>query len=265
MTNQLMHLGFHRAKPCKALHNFIDSYWFIDAFQPANSICNEYLHPDGGFGIIFNFGNTLSFDNKTNKEMCFFDGTNTKTRLLGLSGHINAIGIRFKPSAAHAFLPVSLRDLKNETISLADAGLKNLSNLHNVLATYTSLKNKTQALDKAMFNCFDINSKPTAVDLQALRIIKNNRGLLPVEKVVQQLGMSQRKLERLFSLQVGMTPAEYSKTIRIKHARDSLKQLTMSYQDIQFNLEYFDQSHFIKQFKSVVGITPGQYRQRFIK
>jgi len=265
MTNQLKHLGFHQAKPCKALHNFIKGYWFIDALLPADLICNEYLHPDGGFGIIFNFGNNLSFDNKTNKEMCFLDGTNTKTRLIGLSGHISAIGIRFKPSAAHAFLPVSLKDLKNETISLSDAGLKKLSNLHHVLAAYTSLKDKIQALDKAMFNCFDINNKPTAVDLHALRIIKDNRGLLPVGKVVQQLGISQRKLERLFISQAGMTPAEYSKTIRIKHARDSLKQLTMSYQDIQFNLGYFDQSHFIKQFRSVVGITPGQYRQRYIK
>jgi len=265
MTNQLKHLGFHRIKPCNTLHNFIDSYWFIDAFQPANTVCNEYLHPDGGFGLIFNFGNTLSFDNKTNKEMCFFDGTNTKTRRLGLSGHINAIGIRFKPSAAHAFLPVSLSDLKNETISLPDAGLKHLSNLHHILATYTNLKDKTQALDKAMFNCFDISNKPTAIAIQALRIIKNNRGLLPVEKIVQQLGINQRKLERLFNSQIGMTPVEYSKTIRTKHARTSLKQLTMSYQDIQFNLGYFDQPHFIKQFKSVVGITPGQYRQRFIK
>jgi len=60
-----------------------------------------------------------------------------------------------------------------------------------------------------------------------------------------------------------MSPKEFSKTIRSEHARTALKQPSVSYSDIAFDLGFYDPSYFTRYFKSVVGITPGEYRKRY--
>ena len=56
MDIQLDHLGFVRIEPDRSLKDYIDSYWFIDASCHHPQGFQEYLHPDGGLGFIFNYG-----------------------------------------------------------------------------------------------------------------------------------------------------------------------------------------------------------------
>ncbi|VAW68764.1 hypothetical protein MNBD_GAMMA09-3529 [hydrothermal vent metagenome] len=258
----LQHLGFHRATPCPALAGYIDSYWFIN--RQLQKSYSEFLHPDGGMGIILNYGSNLSVDQKTLKEGCFFDGTNTKTRVIGLSGDISAIGIRFKPAATYAFISAPLHELKNKNTALSDIGKNTFSDLHCLLGESKNIKEKIKLLNIFMINNFHIDRKISSETSSALLRIKMCRGTLSINELSEQLGINKRKLERLFNLQLGMTPFEYSRNIRVQYARMCLKQKHIDYNEISHRLDYFDQSHFIKQFKFVVGITPGQYKQRYI-
>ncbi len=94
--NSLSHLGFQRFEPSVKLSAIVECYWFINSDYSINS--NEYLHPDGGMGIILNYGDTLQFDDSLNNDSCILDGTNILSRKLSLKGTLNAIGIRFKPA-----------------------------------------------------------------------------------------------------------------------------------------------------------------------
>lgn len=71
-------------------------------------------------------------------------------------------------------------------------------------------------------------------------------------------GLSTFYLNRVFSNTVGLPPHEFLNTVRIKNAKAMLaagKKIT----DTAFESGFLDQSHFYKNFKKVVGITPGQY------
>lgn len=263
VSNSLAHLGFYRVSPCRALAKIVDCYWFINTTCKVKSGYNEYLHPDGGIGIIFNYGNALTFNDKSNQSESFLDATNTRTIKLGLSGNINAIGIRFKPAGAHSFIKIPLGEIKNTSILLADIGMHSIENLYDKLQSRIGYQEKVQLIEKTLLNSLLENRKLTDVTIQACELIKGLKGMTSVNEVAIRLAVSPRKLERLFSIQLGMSPKEFSNTIRSEHARTALKQQSVSYSHIAFDLGFYDQSHFTRYFKSVVGITPGEYRKRY--
>ena len=92
----------------------------------------------------------------------------------------------------------------------------------------------------------------------ALNIILQKFGVLNVEKDLDT-GISPRQLRRLFEFYVGTTPKTFSKVVRFqnilraKPSRQSLKQ-----NKLFFDVGYYDQAHFIKEFKNFYGVTPSK-------
>ena len=69
-----------------------------------------------------------------------------------------------------------------------------------------------------------------------------------------------RQLERHFRKQIGISPKQLGKAIRLQTTLNLLlnkKSETLT--DIAYESDYFDQNHFIKDFKDLVGVTPKEY------
>ena len=262
-TKSLSYFGFRYIKPSIKLKEFIDCYWFINTSN--NQVVNstEYLPPDGGMGIILNYGDPLHYDTTPVFETCILDGTNTITRELQLGETLNAIGIRFKITGASLFLTEPLNDLKNETLLLRDAGIKNTTQLYYKLGTTKTDQAKVTVIENWLLRAIKTNKSVSHIVTTSIKLIRQHGELLSVKSIADKLGYSQRTIERLFKLQVGMSPKEYSRVLKIEYARSYIKyKKEMFFTDIAYQLNYYDQAHFINQFKSVVGITPGKYSQK---
>lgn len=95
----------------------------------------------------------------------------------------------------------------------------------------------------------------TAVDL-----IIEDRDLTKVDDLVERMSVNKRKLQRLFSQYVGVSPKAVIQRYRLNDAADHL--LTRPATDaarVAVEYGYFDQSHFIKDFKETVGKTPSRF------
>ena len=84
-----------------------------------------------------------------------------------------------------------------------------------------------------------------------------------VEILSDHAGLSGRRLARLFALEVGLTPKLYARVLRFRR----VLQLThvdrpVDWSDIAHRCGYFDQAHFIRDFKEFSGLTPGDYLAR---
>lgn len=109
--NLLPHLGFQLFAPSAKLAPYVQSYWFIQSGQQGINT-SEYLHPDGGMSIMFNYSDSLKFDDGIDVGNTLFDGAHTSSRAMHLNGQFNVIGIRFLPAGARAFLAMPLNELK---------------------------------------------------------------------------------------------------------------------------------------------------------
>lgn len=74
--------------------------------------------------------------------------------------------------------------------------------------------------------------------------------------------MNSSYLSRLFKSAVGQTFSRYVIELRIKKARELLKDKTMKINDVAAQVGYNNTSHFIQSFKKLCGCTPEEYRNQ---
>lgn len=83
---------------------------------------------------------------------------------------------------------------------------------------------------------------------------------LPLGKMAQAVNLSISRLQHLFKLETGMTPAQYRRLLRIEKARDLLETSLLSVKEIRTSVGIYERSHFEREFKKIYGSTPAEYR-----
>ena len=98
---------------------------------------------------------------------------------------------------------------------------------------------------------------------EARRIVEcimADREITRVDDVVERLGLNKRSLQRLFSQYIGVSPKWVIKRYRLHEAAEELASgQPTDFSNMAVDLGYFDQAHFIKDFKSIVGKSPAEY------
>lgn len=259
---QLAYLGFQRVVPAPVLRPYIRSYWYFCSKKSLTSYQEEYMHPTGGFGIVFNFADPVLLDRHTIKETVFLDGANTISRKMGFQGHIELLGIRFYEGGAFPFFAMPLTELRNEIAILEALARPALLDLHERMYDASSLSARITILEQwLMKRLFNGQKRHPLIPASLVKLRTGCK--LSIPDLAQELAISQRQLDRLYRSQVGMSPQKYVQLQRVETARLALKELYhRSTTELAHELGFYDQSHFIREFKAVIGMTPYQYLKR---
>lgn len=265
VTNEqtaLTDLGFQLVPPSGGLRPYIQSFWSFRRATPQLTFREEYMHPRGGFGVVFNFGDPVFLDGRLVKEPLFLDGANTLSRKMGFVGQVDMVGVRFREGGAYPFLGVPLHELR-DTFTLLDVlDRRQLLLLHARLAETAVLAQRFSLLDQWLMDRLAQGRARSLLIPPSLARLQGQAGQLPIPQLAEELAVSQRQLERLFQLQVGMTPKQYARLVRVETARLALKQHPETTTRLAVDLGFYDQAHFIREFRSVIGMTPTAYKKR---
>ena len=95
---------------------------------------------------------------------------------------------------------------------------------------------------------------------QSVEMLLQLNGQLSVDDLAAHLKINRRQLERKFLSTIGLSPKQLAKVIRLQATLKMLekKQFT-SLTSLAYENGYFDQAHFIKDFKEFTGMSPGQF------
>lgn len=100
------------------------------------------------------------------------------------------------------------------------------------------------------------------IEYTLLRIV-NQPHVISFQCVCEQIGYSQKHFINLFKEQVGVLPKQYLKIMRFQKAIVEIENRDIiHWSDFAPEHGYYDQSHFINEFKSFSGFTPGEYINR---
>lgn len=103
---------------------------------------------------------------------------------------------------------------------------------------------------------------PDTIDCIYEKII-TSAGSEPLSDLLKEYSLSERTLQRQFQKRVGITPKKLMRIVRINRIWERIKSReSIDYQDIIFEGNYFDQTHFIKDFKDITGETPDVFFKR---
>ncbi len=86
---------------------------------------------------------------------------------------------------------------------------------------------------------------------------------MTIQQISTKVGYSQKHLIKLFKVNVGLTPKGFLKIIRFQKAINEISTVkTPKWTDISYESGYYDQAHFINDFKAFSGFTPNEYLQK---
>jgi len=260
LADILAYTGFRQIQPSIRLRPYVQCYWQIINNLPLNSSSTELLHPDGGLGMILNFGHPLIYEGEAISIDGFMDGIHTKTRWLTMAGRVDAIGIRFKPGGAARFFSVPISEISNLNLNLGELALEQFIELCREDKETNPGGDILNFVDGLLLKMLTEPRPSELLVHTVMNRIKRAEGTAPISDVIEDIGRSCRQVERLFKGYVGMTPKQYARIVRIKSARYRLKNRSdQSCTEIGVLSGFYDQAHFIREFQSVIGLSPMKY------
>lgn len=175
------------------------------------------------------------------------------------SGH--AFGTKFRPGAAKAFLPsLDVGRLTGGRIPLVPLVPESSLPVPPIL-TETRFEESVRLAEGFWRELRSTRTAPESVAL--VGSIESDPSLLRVEILAERSGRSVRELQRLFRTEVGIPPKETIRRFRLQQAADRFDMNPETgCLDLAMELGYFDQAHFARDFRAVVGVPPETYRER---
>ena len=164
------------------------------------------------------------------------------------------LGVLFQPYAIKELFDLDAHELTNQRINLNDFFG---SQLMDVIVSKNNLTDRINTLSTHFFRNLTAIKYTDDLIKQCILYIKKHNGMLTVKDLQVKFGISERQLERRFKDTVGVSPRHYLKITKFRQAVSLLSETSgNNLTDIAFELNYFDQSHFIKQAKELSGLCP---------
>ena len=217
--------------------------------------------PDTGVVISFQFkGRLFSME----------DGRSTALDSSGISGladhsrtfrNLSGTGtvlVFFKEAGAAPFFRQPLHEVFRQSVSLDSFMLRSeLLSLEEQLAEAPTNPERIARLEKFLLGRLS-KTEPDKMVATALALIHQSKGNIRIADLARQLHTSQSPLEKKFRAAVGASPKKFASIVRMKNV---LRQYpaTGSLTELSYEAGFYDQAHFIREFKAFTGDTPEDF------
>lgn len=247
--------------PHPALAHLVRHYLVLDGLQPAGGI--HRLFADGNTGLVFNLDNAaLTAGSSTAIHACWLYGQIKTFHDISLAGHINWIVVVLQPYGAYHLWGIPANELFNCFFPAEEVLKVRIHEISQALVSAQQLSKRVQLLDEFLLP--QINKQPEPIIMQAVHHIVQHEGIVPVASLLQTLFVTERTLERKFKQTIGITPKRFIEIARLNASAKRMQRLKErgSLASVANDGSYFDQAHFIKDFRKFTGFTPQQYHEQ---
>lgn len=249
--------------PGSDLLPFVRCYWLFD-IEESDTPFTQLLFPFGSFELILNlhnppkmqiFGSNKSFTQPDS----FYPGQFTKPFILDFAKSSKCIGVSFHPWVGNFLSDIPAKEFTDKTVSLTS-----ISNDNSLLDKLLHSKNESDLiflLESYLIEKIK-NYKMDSVTKLVAKTIISNPSLPNLENILCSLGISRRRIEQRFISSIGLPMGCFARKIRFQNAVsliqvDSLKSLSY----VGLEAGYYDQSHFIREFKKFSGLSPNVFKR----
>lgn len=260
--SHLADIKFSRIPPSSNLKKIVKWYWHISSRGPLHTTHDEFMHPDGSLGLVFNWGDELELNHGRYPQSAVIDSVNAHSKQLRLAGNVEMFGVLFYPGGAYPIFGVPISVLSESSLTTYRFRGSPLVQLHEQLYNQPTFEGKAALMETWLIQRLQEPALLSPLIQPSLKLIQRFDGQIPIKRVAEEGNVTLRHLERLYKEQVGLSPKKIARLFRVRRARAALKQPELQASHITYTCGFFDQAHFIREFKAVVGMTPGLYRAR---
>ncbi|WP_462255200.1 AraC family transcriptional regulator [Ferruginibacter sp.] len=236
--------------PHLQLEPYIYCYWELKTNQTLKEPFNYKVVADGCIDIFFELNNP---------QENFVMGFCKKYTAFPLNNSFHYIGVRFLPTMFPQIFNINASALSNRFEHLKIVVPETASFIADNFEAQLNIKEIKALFDNyflELITTIQFNNDTRLYE--SINIILANFGVLNIETDLDT-GISPRQLRRLFQFYVGDTAKTFSKVVRFQNilrAKPSTQSLREN--KLFFDVGYYDQAHFIKEFKNFYGVTPAK-------
>lgn len=257
-------MQYSEIHPSVALAKYVKCYWMLSG-EPDNYAA-ENVAPDGCAEMIINleapFRRYYQSGKTELQPTTFIVGQMRHSVVVQPTGRIDLLGVRFHPHGFFRFVDLPIDELTDRTLSCHDVWGSRIGELEERISDASTPSKRIGILERFLLNLIDSQRRPARTYETigaAVRLLQSTRGLQSIEGLALTLGMSARHLERQFKSIVGLSPKSLGRIIRFQHALKLLRDGGFQSADIAIDCGYYDQPHFIHDFKIFSGQIPSAY------
>lgn len=250
-ANQVLaSLSFQNIPPAPILADVIRHYWSVSSSgEPFGSS----TYTDGGMGLVFDLDNP---------RLSVFQGPQMPARLQQFHQPRRLLGVRFTIGGGDHFFRGHQEHWHQDTL-LSDLDYSLFNQMQDQLQSCDRLSERIKVLDQTLSQYLLTTPVKSHKLSPILSLLLPDSQVIKIESIADQAGVSQRKLNRLFKKQSGYSPKQIGKIFRVDACRRILSaKESWDHQDIVYRLGYYDQAHFIREFRELTQTTPEAYRAR---
>lgn len=238
---------YNELLPDPLLRDYICCYWQLKTTEPLISSFPYSVVTDACIDFFFDLNS---------EHENFVAGFSSASTTFALTNTFNYLGIRFFPGAFPSLYHIRASELTNDVHALRDVVPQACKKLRDLISGSTDVACTQSLLDRYFKE--KVYTQPVRVDqrfIESLRTIFQAPGGFSIEKDLA--AASPRHLRRLFDFYIGASPKEFHKVIRFQKllAKGPTREFLRK-EKFYYDAGYYDQSHFIHDFKSLYGVAP---------
>jgi AraC-like DNA-binding protein len=257
-------MEFKHFSPSDILKPYVRHYYIFES--DSDTEFEDTVFPSGDMEVIFNLGNG-TWESSVDDQFIITPkielwGQVTKPLAIRSKGKHTMLGIKFFTHSASYFLNDEISVFNDQILDLGYLLGNPVKNLHAQLQETNDISKRIEFIEAFLLKRLTDNQKRSyKLDKVAniLTSIKKSPSENSLRNIASTYGITPRYLHKLIYQHTGLSPTSFTKINRFLFSLKLIAKNDQPFTAIAYDCGYFDQSHFIRDFKSFTGVTPSAY------
>lgn len=257
-------MNYETFEPHPDLDSIVKCHWILEVPGGVEAPKQRVI-PDGCIEMCFILGDDVKrFTSETDyiiQPRAMVLGQITKPYYIQPTGHVNTFAIRFYPFGFANFIDKPINELADKETPLTELFEETAAKaLEQAIIKAPSTKARIGVVERFLLDKLSDECVIESIVTSTIDVLSQTKGSVSIHSILQDEPSKRRSLERKFSKQVGMSPKQLGRIIRLQAAlKMILNNQGENLTQVAYENEYYDQAHFIKDFKEFTGVNPKNY------
>ena len=257
-------MNYQTFQPQSDLEALVNFYWTLEVPYDANNQKQKII-PDGFIEMTFNLKDPIKrYTSETEYILhppAMVMGQRTKSYYIEPIGDVESFAISFHPYGFANIINTPLKDIRDKEVPLKSLfGEDSARDLEQEIIQAPHTQRRIEIIEGFIRKKLN---EPTTIDTivkTTVDALLSTKGSTSINTILKEDLSKRRQLERKFATQIGISPKQLGKVIRLQSAlKMMLHNEEENLTNIAYENEYYDQAHFTKDFKEFIGISPKEF------
>ena len=259
-------MKYQRFEPIPLLKPYVKCFWTLEGGTGIDATAHR-LFADALPNLVFHYQNSFYSDNCQSQKLpqVTLAGHNTNIQDMYVNGTYGIFGVCVYPWVISEVWGLNARLVQNQELDLSEVlGLEGYTLGQEILDCPNNLE-RTNRFQRYLLQKLSKVKLHQSRAQNGIQLLVNSGGNMDLGHLAHTMACSIRTLERAFKKELGMSPKTFARILRFQNSLKLYEQgMVQSLTQLAYSAGYYDQPHFIKEFRLFSGMPPKHYFKKLI-